>query len=553
MDQYSEQHLLSQEVMETIVQIQEVTSDIDLSLEDADQTARDLNRTAKQLQTSLTQVRMRPLSDIVGRFPRALRELAREYGKVAELKIYGGATLIDRAILETLSDPLMHLFRNCFDHGLETPEVRRAAGKPEQGTIEIRAAYRGNRTIITMGDDGGGINIEKIRAKAQTMGMDPKVLATATERELLELIFEPGFSTASQVTALSGRGVGMDVVRTNLKQVRGDIRVDTKLGVGSTFTISVPFTLSVVRVLLVESNGMLLAFPKDVIEEMLLPEAGQIFTTAGNEFLNWDGFMVPLVHLNRWLAFNCPFRSSEVEDSPIINAPTVLMISQGNELTGIRIDRCWGEQEVAVRQVEGSIPLPIGFAGCTILGNGRVVPLVDTATLLTWIMDTGTAPTANRLTQSGLSPASVEAVEDTPMMIPAIAQPQQDTILVVDDSINVRRFLKLTLQKAGYRVEEAKDGQDALEKLIGGLQVEAVICDIEMPRLDGYGFLARIKAESTFKNLPVAMLTSRSGNKHRQLAMSLGATAYFSQPYKEQDLLKTLEQLIQSQSLVPTF
>ncbi len=540
MDHYSDLHLLSQEVMETIVQIQEVTSDIDLSLEDADHSSRDLNRTARQLQTSLTQVRMRPLSDIVGRFPRAIRDLSREYGKPVELKIYGGGTLIDRVILEALSDPLMHLLRNAFDHGIEDAATRLGRGKPLQGTIEIRAAYRGNRTLITLSEDGGGINLDKIRARAEKMGMDSEVLDTASDRELLELIFEPGFSTASQVTALSGRGVGMDVVRTNLQQVRGEVRVDTKPGLGTTFTISVPFTLSVVRVLLVESNGMMLALPKDTIEEMILAEPEQTFTAGNKEFLNWEGYTVPLVRLSRYLAFNCPFRSVDTEDIPIISTPTVLMISQGEDLTGIEIDRCWGEQEVAVRQVEGPLPMPPGFSGCTILGNGRIVPLVDAAALLNWVTNTRTV-TSDRLLKS-LAQLGADGQHS-----PGTTQPLQDTILVIDDSINVRRFLKLTLQKAGYRVEEAKDGQDALDKLMGGLSVQAVMCDIEMPRLDGFGFLARVKADPALSQLPVSMLTSRTGDKHRQLAMNLGASAYFSKPFKEQDVLQTLKQLIHRQ------
>nr|WP_239651366.1 Hpt domain-containing protein [Neosynechococcus sphagnicola] len=200
LDRYSDLHLVSQEVMETIVQVQEVTSDIDISLKDTDQTASDLNRTAKQLQTSLTQARMRPLSDLVGRFPRALRDLCLQYGKSVELKIHGAATLIDRTILEALGDPLMHLLRNAFDHGIEDAAIRRSQGKSEVGFIEIRATYRGNQTLITLSDDGGGINLEKLRARALQFGYTPDVLEAASDQDILDLIFEPGFSTAEQVT-----------------------------------------------------------------------------------------------------------------------------------------------------------------------------------------------------------------------------------------------------------------------------------------------------------------------------------------------------------------
>jgi len=550
MDRYSDLHLLSQEVMETIVQIQEVTSDIGLSLEDTDSTARELNQTAKQLQTNLTRIRMRPLSELVGRFSRALRDLSLQYGKLVELKVSGSGTLIDRSILEALSDPLMHLVRNAFDHGIEDPATRQAQGKPPQGVIEIKAAHRGNQTIITVSDDGKGINLNKIRAKAEAMGLDAELLAAASEDELLSLIFEPGFSTADQVTDLSGRGVGMDVVRNNLKLIRGDIRVDTQPGRGTTFTLTVPFTLSVARVLLVESNGMLLAFPTDVIEEMLLLKPEQVLTTPGSEILNWEGEMVPLIRLGAILTFECPRRATTPEGVPTISEPTVLMISQGDQLVGMQVDRCWGEREVAIRQVTGPLVMPPGFASCTILGDGKVVPLVDVTSLLRWIASARgpecrdvTRERESRLESKSHLPLSKSAGYEN-MTASILPQSQKDTILVVDDSINVRRFLALALEKAGYLVEQAKDGQDAVEKLLGGCKVEAVICDIEMPRLDGYGFLARIKSDPVLRRLPIAMLTSRSGDKHRQLAMTLGAAAYFSKPYNERELLRIMRQLI---------
>ncbi len=557
MDRYSDLHLLSQEVMETIVQIQEVTSDIGLAIEDTDSTARELNQTAKQLQTNLTRIRMRPLSELVGRFSRALRDLSLQYGKQVELKVSGSGTLIDRSILEALSDPLMHLVRNAFDHGIEDPATRSSQGKPPQGVIEIKAAHRGNQTIITVSDDGKGINLNKIRAKAEAMGLDAELLAAASEDELLSLIFEPGFSTADQVTDLSGRGVGMDVVRNNLKLIRGDIRVDTQPGRGTTFTLTVPFTLSVARVLLVESNGMLLAFPTDVIEEMLLLKPEQVLTTPGSEVLNWEGEMVPLTRLSAWLTFECPRRATTPEGVPTISEPTVLMISQGDQLVGMQVDRCWGEREVAIRQVTGPLVMPPGFASCTILGDGKVVPLVDATSLLRWIASSDRPVSRDVINHDkSCSPPTKKpllstAYKDNPLSV-AIPQSQKDTILVVDDSINVRRFLALALEKAGYLVEQAKDGQDAVEKLLGGCKVSAVICDIEMPRLDGYGFLARIKSDPAYERLPIAMLTSRSGDKHRQLAMTLGAAAYFSKPYNERELLRIMRQLItESQARKP--
>ncbi|WP_375468317.1 response regulator [uncultured Nostoc sp.] len=544
MDRYNDFNLRSQEVMETIVQVQEVTTDVQLSVDDTDQIARKLNKTSKQLQTKLNHIRMRPLSDLIERFPRALRDLNVEYGKNVQLKIEGGNTLIERSILEALNEPLMHLLRNAFDHGIEDSTTRRLLGKPEQGLIEITATHRSNRTLITIRDDGWGISLEKIRIRALAMGLDASLLANASDEELLSLIFEPGFTTSEQVTALSGRGVGMDVVRNNLKLIRGDVKVDTEPGVGTTFTLSVPFTLSVARVLLVEINKMLLAFPTDVISEISLLQDERVFQMAGSEVLNWQGTMLPLIRLTPYLEFNClRYDISELETPAAINANSVLVVKGNNQPVAIQIDRCWGEQEVAIRQVEGNIPLPEGFSNCTILGDGRVVPLVNVNELLYWIATNRRTPRGTQLPSARLKTPFLIFDEDK---ISAASVKQKGTILIVDDSINVRRFLALTLEKGGYQVEQAKDGQDALDKLHSGLRVEAVICDIEMPRLDGYGFLGKVNSDVDTKNIPVAMLTSRSSNKHRQLAMQLGARAYFSKPYNEQELLQTLEEIIRN-------
>jgi two-component system, chemotaxis family, sensor histidine kinase and response regulator PixL len=533
MDRYSELHLVWQEVMESIVQIQEVTSDIDLTVRSADDTAAELNRTAKELQSNVMYSRMRPLSDVVGRFPRAIRDLAQQFGKPATLKIHGGSTLIDRTVLGILGDPLMHLLRNAFDHGLEDSETRIAKGKTAHGTIEIKALYRGNETIITVSDDGGGINLDKIRDKAIRLGFDQDQLTQARPQDLLDLIFEPGFSTADQVTELSGRGVGMDVVRTNLQQVRGKITVNTQPGIGTTFTLSVPVTLSVGRVLLVESQNVMLAFPVDAIEQMALLEEDDDHNA---DIFQWENYAVPKLALKEWLNFRGPVRKIETDDMAMMANPAMLILSQGNNLVGVPIDRCWGEREVAIRQAEGPIPMPPGFSGCTILGTGQVVPLVSIPGLFNWIADQGRA-------SKTAAPIQFTASQ---------VQKERESILVIDDSINVRRFLAMTLEKAGYRVAQAKDGQDAIEQLTSGLLVNAVICDIEMPRLDGFGFLAQAKANPALQHLPITMLTSRSGDKHRQLALRLGASEYFSKPFKEQELLQALRQLIQSTHLTPT-
>ncbi|MGF1517423.1 MAG: response regulator [Nodosilinea sp.] len=539
LDHYRDLHLPFREIVETIIQLQEVGADVELSLDGTEQTTRTLRKTARQLQKNITQLRMRPLADIFDRYPRSLRQMSLQYNKPVELKLQGQRTLVDRNVLEALQEPLMHIIRNCFDHGIEDAATRQLHGKPATGTITISAQQHNSRTLITISDDGGGIPVEKIRERARQMGLDDGLLAIASTQELLSLIFEPGFSTASEVTDLSGRGIGMDVVRTKLKEIRGDIQVETQPGEGTTFMLSIPYTLSVSRVLIAESRGLRLAFPVDAIEEIMVLPPEAVLSTAGRESFEWNGELVQLVRLADWLHFNCPVALESPETAPAISIPTVLLVWANQRWVGLQIERSWGEQEVALRRVVGNLPMPQGFNSCTIMGDGQVVPLVNTSELLYWIAS------CEATGASSLEQTTLPALVTSGSRYEASTGSRRPTVLLVDDSINVRRLLALTLEKAGYQVAQAKDGQDALDKLVAGLAVEAVICDVEMPRLDGYGFLARLKAETDHEHLPVAMLTSRSSQKHRQLAMNLGAAAYFTKPYSEQSLLRTLEDMIQ--------
>jgi len=532
MDRYGEMHILSREIMDSVVQLQEVSTDIDTALSDTETTERELGRAALQIQTAIGQARMRLLDDILGRFPRMLRELSLTHGKQVELVVRGSSTLVERSMLEVLEAPLLHLVRNAFDHGIENPSTRVDRGKSPKGKIEIAAGYRGNQTVITVSDDGGGIDSAKVLTKALEMGLSQMELDHASDAELLDLIFEPGFSTVDRVTTLSGRGVGMDIVRSNLRSLGGNVRVETDLGKGTTFTLTVPMSLSITRVLLVESNGLMIGVPTSSIEEMMLLSTLEIHANpqtgmdAGRtlEVFDWEGYSVTLLRLSDRLNFTRPPQQIENITTPIVDQPLVLVVASDNIPFAFQVDRYWGEQEVTTRRIQSHFPLPEGFSGCAVLGGGRIVPLVDLDQLMAWSFSTDVVPSRNRSLALG-------------------TRDRRTTVMVVDDSINVRRFLAMTLEKAGFRVEQAKDGQEAIEKLQIAKNVGAVVCDIEMPRLDGFGFLAQSRADQNSKDIPVIMLTSRSGIKHRDLAMRLGASAYFSKPFKEQELLSTLSQL----------
>jgi two-component system, chemotaxis family, sensor histidine kinase and response regulator PixL len=529
MDQYNDLHLVSQDQMETIVQLQEVTTDIELSLQDMTQSVRGLNQTTRSLQKNLTRTQMSPFADVVKRFPRLIRDLSVQFGKSVNLKIVGEHIGVDRAILDNLSDPLIHLLRNAFDHGIEDVATRLAAGKAATGNITLEASHRGAETIITISDDGGGIKIDRIRARLQQMGLPAEEIAEISEAELLDTIFEPGFSTAASLTELSGRGVGMDVVRTNIEEIRGKIQVETLLGVGTTFKIRVPFALSIVRVMLLERAGFIFAVSVDSVKEIIRFQPNLL--TADGTHLFWQSQTIPVVALEQGVAFGRDQRPFELPGIPTIAQTTLLVVGEDQSSTAFYIDRFWGEKEVTLRSIDSSIPLTPGFGNSIILGDGRVVPLVDLILLATWM--------------SVKAEFSATGQDDDDQSTPiVIEKKQQSRILVIDDSINVRRYLAAMLEKQGYEVEQAKDGQEAVEKLVGGLVVQAAICDVEMPRLDGYGVLEALRADENFESLPIIMLTSRSSDKHRSLAMNLGASAYFSKPYTEPELLATLQSLI---------
>ena len=533
MDRYSDLHLLSQEQMETIVQLQEVTTDMDLGVAEMGQTIRNLSYNTRELQQTVMRSQMRPFSELVSRFPRLIRDLSTQHNKQVNLVIEGKTTYLDRQALELLADPLTHLLRNAFDHGLEDTETRIAAGKPPQGKITLEARQQGNQTVITIADDGGGIDPQKIRDRLLKLGFSLTQVNEISSSDLLEAIFEPGFSTAEQVTELSGRGVGMDVVRNHLQQIRGDIQVKTELGKGTTFTITVPLSLLVLKVVIVESAAMVFAIPVNSIKQII--HYDDQLVTEGNkeEQITWSHQSIPLLRLEKYLQFSRPGKPFEMTGNPKIQTPTVLIFAANNRLQGIYLQKYWNEEEVAIRTVTSSITLFPGFAGSTVLGDGRVIPLIEPIAL-----SKGLA----KQQRTSISDLTASSQDNNSSLNFSVGD--RSTILVVDDSVNVRRYLAGVLERNGYQVEEAKDGQDAVDKLTSGLQVQAVICDVEMPRLDGYGVLTEVKSEPALEHIPIAMLTSRSNDKHRKLAIKLGASAYFSKPFNEQEMLQTLESLI---------
>ncbi|MGI0479810.1 response regulator [Geminocystis sp. CENA526] len=523
MDRYTDLHLVTQEQIETIVQLKEVSTDIQLGLVDMQGSISELNQTTSALQKNVTRTQMTPFADVVKQFPRMMRDLSIQFQKKVKLQIKGEGTLIDRSVLDKLNSPLNHLLRNAFDHGIEPSDIRIANWKPPEGKIIISAVNRANQTIITIEDDGGGIPLKQIKNRLLSKGIPPQIVEEMSEAQILDYIFEPGFSTKEQVTELSGRGVGMDVVRTNLKEIRGDIQVKTQEGKGTTFTINIPFSLSVLKVMLLERSGFVFAIPLNSIRELkaFLPQ--EITTDETTEYIHWNSQKIPLIKIEDYLIFNRAYKANPLKGNPLLDRTTVLVVGESSTLSSVYIDKVWGEQEVTVYPIQTPIDLPSGFNSSIILGDGRVIPLVDPVDMIQGCF-------SNNFESKNISKHT-------------IYQEEIKRILIVDDSINVRNYLALTLEKAGYQVEEAKDGREGVDKLFNGLSVKAVISDVEMPRLDGYGLLEEVKSKKEFKDLPIIMLTSRSNEKHRKIALKLGAIDYFSKPFNEQELLNKLKLL----------
>ncbi len=543
MDRFTPFHTLSQEMIELIVRVRESASDIDFVTEETERVARQFRQVTTQLQEGLTRARMVPFSQAIDRLRRGVRDNAIKYGKQVELIIEGGDTLIDKMILDHLTDPLTHMLNNAIAHGIETPEVRQAGRKAPVGTIAIRAFHQGNQTVISVGDDGAGIDTDKVRSKALKMGMITAEQAkTISRMEVYDLLFQSGFSIKDKADEISGRGVGMDVVRSEISEIRGTVNTDSALGKGTTFTIRLPLTLSICKALCCVSDKARVAFPMDGVEDTLDIHVKNIQNSAdGQSFISWRDTVLPFRPLKDLLTFNRHISRGGVyggnRDDDMIS---VVVVRSGNTLIALQIDQVLSEQEIVIKQFEGPAPKPIGVAGATVLGDGRIMPIADVLEIIDIFQ--------GRITKhNGGSPWQQKGIPNVPETPAVKIDP---TVLIVDDSITVRELLSLTFNKAGYRVEQARDGQEAWDKLRSGLPCDIVFCDIEMPRCDGLELLSRIQKDGNLNHLPIAMLTSRGADKHRQMAIQLGASGYFTKPYLEEALLEAAVRMLKGEKLV---
>ncbi|WP_024545539.1 hybrid sensor histidine kinase/response regulator [Picosynechococcus sp. NKBG15041c] len=542
MDQFTGFHLLSQEMIELIVRVRESSSDIEFLVDDNEQIARNLRQVSTQLQEGLTKSRMIPFSQAADRLVRPVREISLKLNKRASLNIEGREVLIDKMILEQLYDPLTHLINNAITHGIESPDVRLSRKKPPGGTVTLKAYLQGNQIVISIADDGAGIDAEAITRKALEKNLiTPDQLRNLSQQDIYDFIFHAGFTTREQADDFAGRGVGMDVVRTALGSIRGTINIESELGKGTTFTIRLPLTLNICRALFCLNRHSRIALPMDGVEDMQTYTLEQIEQEGRKRYVRWRDSRLRVYPLNNLLTLQRQIGRSSIYGgaSDPDQIPVVILRSAGN-LLAVEVDQVLGEQEIVIKQIEGPIPKPAGISGATVLGDGTVMPVVDVLELI-------------ELAAQGRVRAKVTTWQENPalhLLVPEMVQ-TEPIVLIVDDSITVRELLSMSFTKAGYRVEQARDGQEAWEKLRGGLPCELVFCDIEMPRMDGLELLSRIQKDSSLKKIPVAMLTSRGADRHRQMAAELGASAYFTKPYLEEALLDAAQKMRQGAVLLP--
>jgi len=538
MDRFTGFHTLSQEIAERVLRVRESAQDIGFMVEAFDEVVRSFQRITQGLQEGINNARMEPFSRVTDRLPRAVRNVALKCGKQVTLEIEGRETLVDKMILEKLTDPMTHLVNNAIVHGIGLPAQRLAAGQSPAGRIVIRAAYQGNQTVITVSDDGVGINPDRVKAKAIERGViTPEQAATMSKQDIYQLLFMPGFSTKDQADEFAGRGVGLDVVRQNLAEIRGTVVVDSELGKGTTFTIRLPLTLSISKSLPCVVNHAQVAFPMDGVADVPVDVSQEMIHTGvdGKLTFDWQGQRIPLRPLNELLRYGRMIGRGSIFGTNTQEGVSVVVVQSLGRYVAFQVDQVLNEQEVVIKQLSGPVQKPLGIAGATILGDGRIMMIADILELVDLAL--GQMPPPSAPLWQGTIPAEVETTDEP-------------TVLIVDDSIVVREMLSMTFSNKGYRVEQARDGQEAWEKLRDGLPCDLMFCDIEMPRMDGLELLSKVRRDATLKGLPIAMLTSRGAERHRQMAIQLGANAYFTKPYLEETLLDAARRLLEGESLV---
>ncbi len=471
-------------------------------------------RLNRELQQELMNIRMVPFDSISDRLYRVVRQTAKELGKRANLEIKGGQLEVDRSVLEKMAAPLEHMLRNAIVHGLETREKRLATGKPEIGEIALGLVQEGNQIVLSLTDDGAGLDFGRVRERAVAAGLIAPETGTDTAT-LVDVIFAPGLTTASELSQIAGRGVGLDVVKTEVTSLGGRIEVGSRAGGGTTFRLYIPLTLALTQALLVRAGNKLYAIPSVMIAQLLDLKEDAIKRIREAREVEWMNERYPFGFL--------PHLLGDSETEPETHRQYwVLLLRSGNQRVAVQIDEPRGNQEIVVKNIGQQLARVAGIDGATVLGNGQVVLILNPIAL------TRRLPNVAFAAPAALVQEIVEAGA-TPPAMPAI--------MVVDDSLTVRKFTTRLLVREGYRVITAKDGVEALEQLVDFVP-DVMLVDIEMPRMDGFDLTRNIRADARLKDVPIIIITSRTADKHRNYAFQIGVNQYLGKPYREDELLQ---------------
>jgi chemosensory pili system protein ChpA (sensor histidine kinase/response regulator) len=463
------------------------------------------------------------------RLYRTVRQAAKESGKQVRLDIVGGAIELDRGVLERMIGPFEHLLRNCVAHGVEPEADRLAVGKPAVGHVTIAVAQSGNEVAVDIADDGAGLDLQRIRQRAIERRLLPEG-AAPTEAELSHLIFKPGFSTADVVTELAGRGVGLDVVRAEVTAMGGRIETQTSAGKGTRFKLLLPLTTAVTQVVMLRCGQLVVAVPSTLIESIRRVPGADVEAAYGSSQLEVDGEPLPFYWLAALLQAGSRGGTSDGRTQ------AVAVVRSAAQRVAVHIDEVMGNQEVVVKNVGPQLARVPGLAGVTLLPTGAVA-LIYNPVALSAVYGEQLRAQAHGNPGEGATSGRTVPLDVGEADPPPPAPRLKPLVMVVDDSLTVRRATERLLVREGYRVVTAKDGMDALEQLAGERPV-ALLSDIEMPRMDGFGLLRNVRADPRLADLPVVMITSRIAHKHREHASELGADHYLGKPYNEEELLR---------------
>jgi chemosensory pili system protein ChpA (sensor histidine kinase/response regulator) len=482
-------------------------------------------RQTRELQRDLLRTRMVEFEGISDRLYRVIRLASKETGKQVKLDITGGSIEMDRGVLDRMTPAFEHLLRNCVAHGIELPEARAAAGKDPVGSILIGLHHEGNDVSIEFHDDGAGLDLQRIREKALQQGLVSPG-QTLTDQEAAMLIFMPGFSTAREVTELSGRGIGMDVVRAEVNAVGGRIETRTEAGHGTHFKLVLPLTTAVTQVVMIRSGGLSVGVPANLVEIVRRAPAKEVQQAYNSGVFDFGGEQLPFFWSGALL------QASQRSTEPQAKTMPVVVFRSAAQRIAVHVDEVLGNQEVVVKNLGPQLARLPGLAGMTVLASGAVVLIYNPVALTTVYGEQ-----ARQLSADHAQPKMLEQSGAASVRTPELpAPPQIPLVLVVDDSITVRRVTQRLLQREGYRVALAADGLQALERLAEE-QPTVVLSDIEMPRMDGFDLARNIRADDKLKQLPIIMITSRIAEKHREHAKELGVDHYLGKPYSEEELL----------------